>query len=96
MPSSLPTSRPTRRARSRTGGGSTAPLGEIRRTGYGTCVGELEEFQNGVSAAVLDRLMRPMVIVNIWGPSPRVTQKRLPVLGRMALRAAHEVSLVLA
>ncbi len=71
-------------------------LGEIRRTGYGTCVGELEEFQNGVSAAVLDRLMRPMVIVNIWGPSPRVTQKRLPVLGRMALRAAHEVSLVLA
>ena len=49
-----------------------------------------------MSAAVLDRLMRPMVIVNIWGPSQRVTQKRLPVLGRMALRAAHEVSLVLA
>ena len=40
--------------------------------------------------------MRPMVIVNIWGPSQRVTQKRLAVLGRMALRAAHEVSLVLA
>ena len=37
-----------------------------------------------------------MVIVNIWGPSPRVTQKRLPALGRMALRAAHEISLVLA
>ena len=71
-------------------------LGEIRRLGYSTCVGELEEFQNGVSAAVLNRLMRPMVIVNIWGPSQRVTQKRLPVLGRMALRAAHEVSLVLA
>jgi DNA-binding IclR family transcriptional regulator len=71
-------------------------LAEIRRVGFGTCVGELEEFQNGVSAAVLDRLMRPMVIVNIWGPSPRVTQKRLPVLGRMALQAAHEVGLVLA
>jgi DNA-binding IclR family transcriptional regulator len=71
-------------------------LAEIRRTGFGTCVGELEEFQNGVSAAVLDRLMRPMVIVNIWGPSQRVTQKRLPMLGRMALQAAHEVGLVIA
>jgi hypothetical protein len=36
-----------------------------------------------------------MVIVNIWGPSPRVTQKRLPVLGRMALQAAHDVGLML-
>jgi DNA-binding IclR family transcriptional regulator len=71
-------------------------LAEIRRLGYSTCVGELEEFQNGVSAAVLDRLMRPMVIVNIWGPSPRVTQKRLPVLGRMVLQAAHDVGLMLA
>ena len=69
MRSSPRTSRRTRRARSRTGGRLDRALGEIRRTGYGTCVGELEEFQNGVSAAVLDRLMRPMVIVNIWGPS---------------------------
>ena len=69
-------------------------LAEIRRTGYGTCVGELEEFQNGVSTAVLDRLMRPMVIVNVWGPSPRVTQKRLPVLGRMSLQAAHEIGVI--
>jgi len=70
-------------------------LATIRRTGYGTCVGELEEFQNGVSAAVLDQLRRPVVIVNIWGPSQRVTQKRLPLLGRMARDAADEVAAVL-
>lgn len=34
-------------------------LAETRRLGYSTCVGELEEFQNGVSAAVLDAQGRP-------------------------------------
>ncbi len=72
-----------------------AALAEIRRTGYSVCVGELEEFQNGVSAAVLDGQGRPMVIVNIWGPSPRVTRQRLPALGRIALSTAHEIAPVL-
>ncbi len=70
-------------------------LAMIRRDGYGTCIGEYEEFSNGVSAAALDHLTRPAVIVNIWGPSQRVTRQRLPSLGRMALKAAHEISLVL-
>ena len=69
-----------------------AELAEIRRTGYGVCVGEFEDFSNGVSAAVLDRRGRPLVIVNIWGPAPRVTRARLPGLGRVALRTAHEIS----
>ena len=60
----------TRRGRSPTAAGSTGRWARSGALGYGTCVGELEEFQNGVSAAVLDRLMRPMVIVNIWGPEP--------------------------
>ena len=67
-------------------------LTEIRRVGYSICVGELEEFQNGVSAAVLDSQGRPLVIVNIWGPSPRVTRQRLPALGRIALSTAHEIA----
>jgi DNA-binding IclR family transcriptional regulator len=32
------------------------------------------------------------VIVNVWGPSQRVTRGRLPSLGRVVLRAAHEIS----
>ena len=73
---------------------STA-LSEVRKYGYGACLGEFEEFSNGVSAAVLDHRSRPAVILNIWGPSQRVSEERLPELGRMALRAAHDVSLVL-
>jgi DNA-binding IclR family transcriptional regulator len=38
---------------------------------------------------------RPAVILNIWGPSQRVSEERLPELGRIVLRAAHDVSLVL-
>ena len=72
-----------------------ASLADVRRDGYGACVGEFEEFSNGVSAAVLDHRARPAVILNIWGPSQRVTERRLPMLGRMALHAAHEISLVM-
>jgi DNA-binding IclR family transcriptional regulator len=68
-------------------------LAEIRRLGYGTCTGEFEDFSNGVSAAVLDRRMRPLVIVNIWGPTQRVTRGRLPSLGKAALRTAHEITM---
>jgi DNA-binding IclR family transcriptional regulator len=67
-------------------------LADIRRLGYGTCLGEFEDFSNGVSAAVLDARGRPLVIVNIWGPSQRVNRGRLPSLGRAALRVAHEIS----
>jgi DNA-binding IclR family transcriptional regulator len=70
-------------------------LAAVRRDGYGICIGEYEEFSNGVSAAVLDHRARPAVILNIWGPSQRVTERRLATLGRMALHAAHEISLVL-
>ncbi len=72
-----------------------ASLADVRRDGYGACLGEFEEFSNGVSAAVLDHRARPAVILNIWGPSQRVTERRLATLGRMALHAAHEISLVM-
>jgi DNA-binding IclR family transcriptional regulator len=72
-----------------------AALADVRRDGYGACVGEFEEYSNGVSAAVLDHRARPAVILNIWGPSQRVSPPRLPMLGRMALAAAHEISLVI-
>ena len=70
-------------------------LSQIRRDGYGSCLGEYEEFSNGVSAALLDSHGRPVVILNVWGPSQRVTRQRLPTLGREALRAVHEMSAML-
>jgi len=70
-------------------------LAAIRRDGYGVCVGENEEFSNGASAAVLDERTRPIAVVNVWGPSQRITDERLPRLGRQALRAAHEISAAL-
>lgn len=73
-----------------------AELERVRRDGYATCVGEYESYSNGVSAAVFDGNHRPVAIVNIWGPSLRVTRARLPALGRAALRATHEMSLLLA
>ena len=74
---------------------STGELERVRRDGYASCLGEYD-YSNGVSAAVFDANHRPVAIVNIWGPSVRVTPARLPSLGRAALRAAHEMSLLLA
>jgi DNA-binding IclR family transcriptional regulator len=67
-------------------------LAEIRRAGYGLCIGEYEEFSNGVSAAVQDHRARPIAIVNVWGPSQRLSERRLPELGRMALTAARKIA----
>jgi DNA-binding IclR family transcriptional regulator len=69
-------------------------LERVRRDGYATCLGEYD-YSNGVAAAVFDSHQRLVAVVNIWGPSVRVTPARLPVLGRAALRAAHEMSLLL-
>ena len=66
----------------------------MRRDGYATCLGEYD-YSNGVAAAVFDGNQRPVAVVNIWGPSVRVTRTRLPSLGRAALRASHEMSLLL-
>ncbi len=68
-----------------------AQFEEIRRVGYSTCVGEYEQRENGAAAAVLDGHGRPMVIVNIWGPSQRVTPERLADLGQVALITAYDI-----
>jgi DNA-binding IclR family transcriptional regulator len=67
-------------------------LHAVRHEGYATCVGEYEGFSNGVSAAVLDRRGRPLAVVNVWGPSPRVTEERLPGLAARTIAAAGEVA----
>jgi DNA-binding IclR family transcriptional regulator len=70
-------------------------LERVRRDGYASCLGEFD-YSNGVSAAVFDANHRPVAVLNVWGPSLRVTRTRLPSLGRATLRAAHEMSLLLA
>jgi DNA-binding IclR family transcriptional regulator len=62
-----------------------------RRRGYSTCLGELDETLWGVSSAVLDRRDRPVAIVNVWGPSTRLTAERLPGVGATTARAAEEI-----
>jgi DNA-binding IclR family transcriptional regulator len=67
-----------------------------RRRGYSTCLGELEETLWGVSSAVLDRRERPLAIVNVWGPSNRLTAERLPTVGAKTARAAEEIRALVA
>ena len=45
------------------------------------------------SLAALNRLKRPVVVVNICGTARRVTRARIPTLGRTALSLAREISL---
>jgi len=66
-------------------------LAADRRRGYSTCLGELEETLWGVSSAVLDRRERPLAIVNVWGPSNRLTADRLPAVGAKTAGAAEEI-----
>jgi DNA-binding IclR family transcriptional regulator len=65
-------------------------LAAIRHDRYATCPGGLEEYSSGVSAATLDRLQRPVVMVNVWGTSHRIDAPRMPELER-----THETSPVL-
>jgi DNA-binding IclR family transcriptional regulator len=71
-------------------------LAADRRRGYSTCLGELEETLWGVSSAVLDRRERPLAIVNVWGPSSRLTAAHLPAVGAKTARAADELRAVIA
>lgn len=71
-------------------------LAADRRRGYSTCLGELEETLWGVSSAVLDRRDRPIAIVNVWGPSNRLTAERLPAVGAKTAQAAEAIRALIA
>ncbi len=70
-------------------------LSWIRDRGYGLCVGEFEEFSNGVSAPVLDARDRPLAVVNVWGPSARLGRERLDALGLETRIAAGRIAAAL-
>ena len=69
----------------------TALAEELERTrerGFSVCRGEFEESAWGVSAPVLDTGGRAAAVVSIWGPPERITVKRFPALGALAVAGA--------
>jgi DNA-binding IclR family transcriptional regulator len=66
-------------------------LVEVRRNGYATCIGELEESLFGASSPVLSEQERPVAIVSVWGTEHRLPRERLPEVGRRTVEAAAEL-----
>jgi len=66
-------------------------LAEVRRTGFALCDREYEEFSSGASAAVLNSRRSPIAVVNVWGPAPMNSARRLREIGREAVKTAAEI-----
>jgi DNA-binding IclR family transcriptional regulator len=66
-------------------------LAEVRRTEFALCDREYEDFSSGASAAVLNSRRSPIAVVNVWGPAPRNSARRLREIGREAVKTAHEI-----
>ena len=66
-------------------------LAEVRRTGFALCDREYEEFSSGASAAVLNSRHAPIAVVNVWGPAPMNTARRLREIGQAAVQTAGEI-----
>jgi len=63
-----------------------------RERGYATCRGEFDASAWGVSAPVLDRMGRPLAVLSLWDPPPRVAADRFPTLGAIAVEAAERMA----
>jgi DNA-binding IclR family transcriptional regulator len=63
----------------------------VRRAGYATNVGELEEGLHAVAAPVLDSAQRCHAALSVSGPSYRMSEKALAALGERCRRAADEI-----
>ena len=70
-----------------------AELATIRRDGFGITAGEHDELTSAVCAAVLDPQTGRLVAgIDVWGPSQRLTRRRLRELGPTLVRVARSVS----
>jgi DNA-binding IclR family transcriptional regulator len=67
-------------------------LDEILRVGFATSYGEHSELSSAACAGVLDGAGRPMAIVDVWGPSQRLTLERLQELGPKLRATADELA----
>lgn len=71
-------------------------LDRVRRRGYATSRGELEEALWGASAAVLDARERPIAVVSVWGAEGRVRDHGLAELGEATAATAAALAAVVA
>ena len=67
-------------------------LGHIVTDGYAMSVGEHDVLSSAVCAPVTDDGGRLVAIVDLWGPSQRLTQKRLKELGPTVRTAADTIA----
>jgi DNA-binding IclR family transcriptional regulator len=73
-----------------------AELERVRRTGWATNLGEIEEGLYAVAAPILDDAGRCRAAFSVAGPEYRLPPDRLPELARLCQQAAQEVSTRLA
>lgn len=67
-------------------------LARIRRRGYATAIGEFELGLNAVAAPVHDARGQVIAAVDIWGPTFRLTPRRVPELAAHVREAAAAIS----
>lgn len=67
-------------------------LAKTRRRGYATAVSELENGLTAVAAPVRDARGQVIAAVEVWGPSFRLTPRRLPELAVQAREAAAAIT----
>ncbi|HKB41268.1 MAG TPA: IclR family transcriptional regulator, partial [Gemmataceae bacterium] len=68
-----------------------ATVEKVRRDGWATNVGELEEGLHSVAAPVFDAAGRCRAALTVAGPSYRMPARRLPELARLCQQTAHEI-----
>ena len=67
-------------------------LARVRRRGYATAFGEYDPALNAVAAPVHDARGSVIAAVDVWGPTFRVTPRRIPELVQQVREAAGAVS----
>jgi DNA-binding IclR family transcriptional regulator len=71
-------------------------LEAVRRQGFATATGELEEGLHAVAVPVLDRLGGCRAALSVSGPAYRMPEERLPGIAERCARAAGEIGGLLA
>jgi DNA-binding IclR family transcriptional regulator len=66
----------------------------VRRRGYATAVGELEDGLHAVAAPVFDPAGRCVAALSVSGPSYRMPARGLAAHGRRCRQAAAELALL--
>jgi DNA-binding IclR family transcriptional regulator len=69
-----------------------AQLREIRETGYGTAIEELEIGLNAVAAPIYSMNGDVVATVSVSGPSYRLAEDAIPDAGESVMKAGREVS----